>query len=227
MATDYTILAKPRISLERFAKVLRDAKSPAAGPAAACYAAAVREGVDPAVLLAVFEHESSFGTRGLAVVNKSFGNLRHAGRFVRYATWPKGAADCARLLAIYGRNEIRPGTRTDTTQTFPFVWAPRADHNDPDAYGDAITRAIAAWIRAGGVVTPTKPAGAAGRLEGTDLQLFAVSRGVARETTDHATVRAWVGGARHYRPNATLRRVLTGGHRLAYVQASAGTLSSK
>lgn len=227
MATDYTILARPRISEARFAKILRDAKSPAAGPAAACYAAAVRYGVDPAVLLAVFQHESSFGTRGLAVANKSWGNLRHQGKFVRYATWPAGAADAARLLAIYGRNEIRPGAKTDTTQTFPYVWAPAADHNAPDAYGNAITAAIARWIRLGGVVTATTPARAAGRYEGTSIRLFAVSRGVARET-GHGTIHgAWVTGPHHYKPNAHLRHVLSGPHRGDYVSAHEGTVTPK
>jgi hypothetical protein len=46
------------------------------------------------------------------------------------------------VLAIYGRNAIRPGTNTSTAQTFPFVWAPTADGNRPDAYGDAIVAAI-------------------------------------------------------------------------------------
>jgi hypothetical protein len=155
MATtpDYSILHKPRISAATFARILARAGSPAAASAASCYAAAVAVGVDPAVMLAIFEHESGFGRTGRATGNRSWGNARttsanyprHDG-FVRYPTWTAGARDCARLLRIYGLNRIRPGVRTDTIQRLPFVWAPAADGNAPDKYGDACARSIAKWI---------------------------------------------------------------------------------
>ncbi len=119
----YRILSRPRMSRAGFAHAL----------------------VDPAVGLAVFQHESSFGTRGRATANRSWGNLRRAGVFVKYSSWAAGAVAAARLLAIYGRNAIRPGTETDTTTTFPYVWAPEADGNDPAAYGAAVTAAVSTW----------------------------------------------------------------------------------
>lgn len=222
--TDFTILAKPRMSEAGFAAVLHAHHSPSAQEAAHCYAAAVAAGVDPTVLLAVFQHESSFGTRGLAVSNRSWGNLRHAGSFIAYPTWTAGAADAARLLAVYGRDEIRPGTKTDTTQTFPYVWAPAADHNAPDEYGDAITAAVAAWERQYPVVTASRPAGTAGRFDGAGIALYRVKGGVATSFAT-GTVHEWVGAARHYKPNATLRRVLSGPHRGSYVHITDGTFT--
>lgn len=158
--TDYAILAPPRIRAATFARILRDAGSPAAASAAASYAAIVAAGVDPALELAVFQHESTYGRAGIAKVNRSWGNLRRSpsyptvSGFVRYPTWQAGAADCARLLAVYGRNQIRPGTKTSTAQTFPFVWAPTADGNAPDRYGDAIVAAITRYVAVDRALTP-------------------------------------------------------------------------
>jgi hypothetical protein len=149
MATtpDYSILGQPRISSAGFRAILQAAASPAAGEAAACYKAFTAAGVDPAVGLAIFRKESTFGRYGYAHDNRSWGNIREpsTGKFRRYPTWTAGAADCARLLVIYGTNRIRPGTKTDTVQTFPYVWAPTADGNAPDAYGDALARWITEW----------------------------------------------------------------------------------
>jgi len=156
MATtpDYTILHAPRMTSAGFAAVLRAASSPAAPEAAACYKVFVEHGVDPAVGLAVFRKESTYGRFGRANANRSWGNLRggrtyplDSGGFRRYPTWLAGAADAARLLAIYGHNQIRPGTNTSTVQTFPYVWAPAADGNAPDTYGDQLAAWIGQWSR--------------------------------------------------------------------------------
>lgn len=152
---DYTILAPPRIPPDYFAHVLLAAGSPAAHEAGACYRAFVAAGVDPAVGLAIFRKESTYGLFGRAHVNRSWGNIRGGTAyplddkaFRIYPTWAAGAADAARLLRIYGLNQIRPGTRTDTVQRLPYVWAPAADGNAPDAYGDSLALWIRAWISA-------------------------------------------------------------------------------
>lgn len=151
MATtpDYPILGPPRISALGFATVLSSNRSPAAPEAAAAYAAARGAGVDPAVLLAVFRKESTYGRFGKAARTRSWGNLRDpaTGQFKSYGSWTAGAADTARLLAVYGRNQIRPGRNTSTVQTMPYVWAPSSDGNAPDAYGDTLARWIGQWQR--------------------------------------------------------------------------------
>ena len=152
MADDFTILAEPRIRQGTFITILRDRRSPAAAEGKACWDGIVAHGVDPALALAIFQHESSFGTKGAAKDRRNWGNLRKSpkfpddGRFVVYPTWADGARDAARLLARYGRNEIRPGTNTKTAQTFPFVWAPSADGNRPDVYGNEVVASMNRFI---------------------------------------------------------------------------------
>jgi hypothetical protein len=149
---DFTILARPRIHEDTFRLILRRHRSPAASEAHRAYAAIVAHGVDPALALAVFQHESSFGRAGAAVPRRNWGNLRRSpsfkseGGFVRYPSWSDGAGDAARLLAIYGRNLIRPRRRTSTARTFPHVWAPSSDGNAPTRYGRAIVAAMQGYI---------------------------------------------------------------------------------
>jgi hypothetical protein len=153
--TDFAILAAPRISRAGFSQVLEAHDSPAASEAGACYDAYVAAGVDPAVGLAMFRKESTFGKFGRANTNRSWGNIRGGTafptddkRFRIYPSWTAGAADAARLLAIYGRNQIKKHVETSTVQTFPFVWAPSADGNAPDKYGDALAGWITEWSAA-------------------------------------------------------------------------------
>jgi hypothetical protein len=151
--TDFRILSQPRISVDTFAAILKANGSPAAPVGPIAYRSILQRGVDPALALAVFQHESSFGKKGAAHPRRNWGNLRTSprfpddGRFVVYPSWNAGAGDAARLLAIYGRNRIRKGKTTDSARTFPFVWAPAKDHNKPAAYGDAIVGAIQKYLK--------------------------------------------------------------------------------
>ncbi len=163
---DYPILAAPSIGLTQFRSVLVAANSPAASEAPGLYDAAIQYGVDPAVLLAVFQHESSFGKAGAAVSTHNVGNLVYtgasvpfgavkSGRWASYPTWTASAQDTARLLSVYGRNAIRPGVDTSSILSFPKVWAPSSDGNSPSNYGASLSRSIAGWTgRTGTVVAP-------------------------------------------------------------------------
>jgi hypothetical protein len=143
---DLTLASAPRISASGFRAILLRHASPAAPEAAACYAAFVAKGIDPAVGLAIFQHESGFGLFGVARTNRSWGNVRGAGgSFVKYSTWTAGAAGLAALLVLYATNKIRPGTTTSTIRTFPYVYAPSADGNAPAAYGAAVLALVTTW----------------------------------------------------------------------------------
>jgi hypothetical protein len=150
--TDFTILSKPRIHEDTFRYFLRHRRSPAAPEAHEAYTRIVAHGVDPALALAVFQHESSFGRAGAAVSHRNWGNIRHAagfrteGGFACYPSWSVAAGDAARLLAVYGRNQIRPHRNTSTARTFPHVWAPSSDGNRPTRYGRAIVAAMREYI---------------------------------------------------------------------------------
>lgn len=166
---DYRILAPPRISEATFERILRNHGSPAEPEASLAYTRIVRHGVDPALALAVFQHESSFGTKGAAKPRKNWGNVTRSpdfkvrlGRFVKYPTWADGAGDAARLLAVYGNNRISK-RKTDTALKFPYVWAPSSDGNKPAAYGRAIVAAIDRYMererqwKTGATTTPVAP----------------------------------------------------------------------
>ena len=197
--TDFAILAKPRIHRSTFTRILREAKSPAAPVAHEAWAAIVAHGVDPALALAVFQHESSYGKAGAAVSRRNWGNLRRSpkfkddGRFVVYPSWTAGAGDAARLLAIYGRDQIRPGKRTSTARTFPFVWAPSADGNRPARYGQAIVVAVKHYIQLDRTLhppaaVPANAAAAAPAAAPTPAAEPKRTRVVA--TKDHARIRS-------------------------------------
>jgi hypothetical protein len=109
MAPDLALLSPPRIARPAFAAVLTAAHSPAALYADACYAAIVAQGIDPAVGLAMFRHESGYGCAGVATKTRNWGNLRKSmGRahhvaegWAWYSSWPDGAADWAALMRAY------------------------------------------------------------------------------------------------------------------------------
>lgn len=224
MATspDFTILASPRVSVPTFAGILSSGHSPAAPEAVTCYRAIAAYGVDPAVALAVFRKESTFGRFGKAAGNRSWGNIRnHDGSFRRYASWTAGAADVGRLLALYGSNQIRKGVKTDTVQTMPYVWAPSSDGNAPDAYGDSLARWIAQWSgQAGsagstGGTSSSPPAGqSTGFITPSDLAdklaaLLHVGRDDLLTAEQAATAAKWLSDNGYY-DEAEARTELTG-----------------
>lgn len=75
--TDFTMLsARPRISREGFAEVLRAHDSPAAPVAGRLWDLVKSYGLDPAVALAFFKHESTYGTKGVAIATHNWGNIK-------------------------------------------------------------------------------------------------------------------------------------------------------
>jgi hypothetical protein len=153
---DLTFAAAPRISVTQFRRVLERAGSPAALLADMLYAIPVAAGLDPAVALAMFGHESSYGTAGICheYDTKNWGNVRSPvdlrrgvviptrnGNFAKYATWGAGLLDwCERIQQRY---IIAQGL--DTIAKAIPIYAPSSDSNKPAAYIAAIVRAVAQW----------------------------------------------------------------------------------
>ena len=171
MATDYPLVGAPSITLSQFQAVLTAAHSPAAGEAPAMYAAIRRYNVDPAVVLAIMQHESGFGKAGIAVGrNNGFGSRYYSGTtsfgatnrggWAAFPNWASGAAYTASLLAssTYAGNK-----GANTARTFPKVYAPSSDGNNPTAYGLAVVNAINSWkglpsVKAGTTKSPVTTA---------------------------------------------------------------------
>ncbi len=160
---DFPVAGVPTISPAVFAGVLQSHASPALqqGDSLDYYTIALQRGVNPAVALAFFEHESQCGTAGpvAAAGANNWGNLRPStggglGRAVRKVTTPFGLfrgynsyADslqdwCDLLLGpLYDGKSIRAALQ---------IYAPATDQNDPNSYASIVLRRIAEWDRASG-----------------------------------------------------------------------------
>lgn len=148
-----TFQAPPRLSALAFGRILAEHGSPAAPEADTCYRVCASYDLDPAVALAFFAHESTYGTKGRAVQTRNWGNLRkgqgHAthelGGFAYYAHWADGLADwCTLIRARYigrGLKTVGPALR---------IYAPSSDGNDPDAYAKAVCALVTGWTVAPG-----------------------------------------------------------------------------
>jgi len=136
------IMHAPSVSVAAIRAALAAAGSPTLGATYADHKDAAEYiwdsgrvlGVDPAVLMAIFHHESVFGTQGMARQTLSIGNIRPlAGQaqvngYRLYGSWQEGIDDCYRLLRSYAANGA-----TTVPLAIP-VWAPPTDNNDDSAY---------------------------------------------------------------------------------------------
>lgn len=144
---DLTLASPPRISAATFARILADAGSPALPESATCYEAVRGHGLDPAVALAFFQHESSYGLRGIAARSRNWGNLRRGKRasriidgFAHYACWLDGLEDWCDLMQRRYIGQGLPSVRA----ALP-VYAPSSDGNKPQRYADAVCALVARW----------------------------------------------------------------------------------
>ena len=154
---DLTFVAPHRISSAQFARVLERAHSPAAPDAAALADIPTDYGIDRAVALAFFAHESSFGTQGICASEdtKNWGNVRRPysasaaelitppgrGPFAKYPTWIAGLDDwCKRIRYTYVE-----AWKLATVGAALARYAPTTDHNDPARYAAAAAQLVAQW----------------------------------------------------------------------------------
>jgi hypothetical protein len=142
---------RPSVTQQQVAHALFDAGSPLAGSwprrdkydyAEYIWNAGRALGIDPAVFLGFFHHESGYGLAGMATVTHSPGNLRCYnsslpgsycdnvnGGYEAYQTWFDGIDGMYALLWHYGHVL---GLR-HVDQVVP-VWAPNSDGNNDSAY---------------------------------------------------------------------------------------------
>ena len=108
-------------------------------------------GIDPGVMMAFFNQESNYGTKGVAVRSHNPGNLRPMpdrrtvcdvdGCYAYAADWFQGIDDTYGVLSHYADGGIK------TVEQAVPVWAPNVDHNDDDVFLDGVhqtMRALAA-----------------------------------------------------------------------------------
>ncbi|HEX6484904.1 MAG TPA: glucosaminidase domain-containing protein [Ktedonobacteraceae bacterium] len=137
----------PTLSANFVNRVLVAAHSPAQGTGPALYDLSQHYGIDDAYALAFFEHESQFGTTGMAQRTHSLGNIRCStgyqctSGYRAYSSWVAGYADWYQLIhSLY----INTWHLTTVEQIIP-VYAPAGDGNDVPGYIAAIEQAVAHW----------------------------------------------------------------------------------
>jgi len=156
------VVHTPRISKAGFCHVLELANSPAAPVAGDIYDMLIDEwGLDPAVALAFFQHESSYGQKGRAVLTRNWGNIRWVPVSERYADynaddwawfvrrpgernaweWYRSADAWGRLIkSVYGDK-----WGLHTVQGIIKKYAPYDDDNDPYGYSQTVMRQVNDW----------------------------------------------------------------------------------
>lgn len=138
-----SIWGAPTISAAGIDKVLRDNHSPAAGMGSYIYDEAVSRGINPAFALAMYGKESTFGTKGAAVRNHSFGNIRSGPHgFKHYGDIKEGIDDWMRLMssgAYQGKS----------LAGVIHKYAPSSDNNNPSGYMAYVTNNMNKWSRMG------------------------------------------------------------------------------
>ncbi|MDQ6662733.1 MAG: glucosaminidase domain-containing protein, partial [Chloroflexota bacterium] len=144
---NYNLQGQPTIQVDFINKVLEHYHSPAAGKGQALYNDGLKYGIDPAYALAFFMHESTFGTRGVAAVTHSLGNIRVSKGYQgyqgyrAYRTWEEGFEDWYKLISqLY----IGKWGLTTIDQIIP-IYAPGSDNNDEAAYIQSVKQAVDTW----------------------------------------------------------------------------------
>ena len=144
-----SVLGPPTISAAKIDQVLASYNSPAEGKGQAMYDLGIKYGIDPAYCLAFFIHESTAGTKGVATVTKSIGNIRVTPGYQdyqgyrKYNSWDEGIEDWYKLIRDLYINEWK----LVTLQQIIPVYAPPIE-NDTDHYVETVRNQVNGW-RAG------------------------------------------------------------------------------
>lgn len=141
---DGRVLHAPSVSVQAIWRALREAGSPldddsarrnGRGYAAYIWDAGRAWGVDPAILMGMFNAESNYGRRGVARLTHSPGNMRATTpaqpNVEGYASYPDWFAGIDATYALLHQYAAQGATTIDAA--IP-IWAPSSDHNDPAAY---------------------------------------------------------------------------------------------
>lgn len=150
---NYELRAAPSLTAEQINRVLESYNSPAVGTGHIWYNIGLQYGIDPAIAIAFFIHESSAGTNPNWAGIKPGGGTTHNvgniicagysrchGRFRDYASWEEGINDWYRLIDI----EYIQGRGHRTIADVIPVYAP-AFENNVQGYINAVTRMIDDW----------------------------------------------------------------------------------
>ncbi|MBA3947096.1 MAG: glucosaminidase domain-containing protein [Herpetosiphonaceae bacterium] len=153
-----TVVGPPSISGATVSRIV--AGTPLAPYATQIYQLGAQATIDPAFALAIWDHESQFGTTGAAVANHNMGNLicdaaLHPpatgcnGRWAVYAAWPDAISD---WYGYINRRYISKGLTT--VEQILYVYAPPSENNT-QGYITTVETLMRQW--GSGVVGTTPP----------------------------------------------------------------------
>lgn len=100
----FSVTGKPTVTAARINRILCQNHSPACGTGQSLYRLGLKYGINPAVALAFFNEESTYGRFGVATVTRSLGNIRCTrgykciDGFRAYRSWVQGYQDWYRLI---------------------------------------------------------------------------------------------------------------------------------
>lgn len=148
--TDLTIEGPPTISAQTIDAVLAAHDSPVEGYGQEIFDRCVEAGIDPAIALAFFACESTFGTDGIAVDTKSWGNIRSTNGsgidgFESYPSYMDGLQDWIRLMKdLYVAPPEEGGFGFTTADEALTKYAPPSE-NDTEGYANKVTALVSEW----------------------------------------------------------------------------------
>lgn len=143
----------PTITAGQIDSILSRYHSPAAGMGAQIYALGVQYGINPAVALAFFNHETSLGTDyGSNAGTNSWGNIRCTSSWTQagghcingWRAYPTFVAAAADWYALIRNNYVNRGLTT--VDTILPVYAPSFE-NDTRGYIAQVKRLVRGWGR--------------------------------------------------------------------------------
>jgi hypothetical protein len=151
----YAVTGKSGLIVSLVNHVLERFHSPASGTGQSLSDLSIQYHLDDAFALAFFQHESGFGTTGMARVTRSLGNIRCRlgyqciNGYRAYQTWQEGFGDWSHLIEdgyVQGHVTIPLVGHVCTTvsQVVP-VYAPTSDGNDVAGSIAVVERAVDGW----------------------------------------------------------------------------------
>jgi len=144
-ASQMAVAQSPTINAHFIDNVLCSNASPACGTGQALYDGGVQYGIDPAIALAFFRHESSYGKYGIAAHNLGLGNIRCTDGYVckfgfrAYPSWQAGYIDWYKLIRYY----IDELHKTTIDVIIP-TYAPSVE-NDTQGYIQSVKISVQEW----------------------------------------------------------------------------------
>lgn len=149
-----SVLGAPTITVAQIEAVLAEYNSPARGHGQEIYDLGLKYGINPAICLAFFIHESSAGSHPKWAGRKDDGSYTHNigniictpgwrcfGRFRDYDSWSDGIDDWYKLI----KELYVDGWGRSTVEDIIPKYAPAADNNDESAYINGVKTLVQQW----------------------------------------------------------------------------------